>query len=242
MRNKYRRTFGLDKEEGNFWPTFTDLFASIILFLLIIMAIYNGIHSKKLNSIEEKYNETHTMIENSFGINTKIVEALKVAFEKEDIAVMLDEKTGQLTFTEKILFETDSATLTSEFKKELDRIVPVYFSVLFNEEYRSMIGSIVVEGHTDDVGNYFSNLDLSQRRAFSVVRYILSEESVDFPEKLELRTILSANGRSFMDLKYEEDGVTVDRAASRRVEIKFQINDEETLKEIQRYLQQSKDQ
>ncbi len=63
-----------------------------------------------------------------------------------------------------ILFDTDSDVLRGEDIPDLDNF--------FNHIGRAKISKIVVEGHTDSVGSNIYNLDLSQRRAKRVVRYI----------------------------------------------------------------------
>ncbi len=65
-----------------------------------------------------------------------------------------------------IHFEFDSARLTSEARSILDRASP---SIQANPST-----NISVEGHTDSTGSDSYNLDLSQRRAKSVVDYLIS--------------------------------------------------------------------
>ncbi|MBO1511885.1 OmpA family protein [Metabacillus bambusae] len=85
------------------------------------------------------------------------------------------------------------------------------------------MSEIVVVGHTDDVGSFNSNLVLSQERAFSVVKFMLSEEFGDFPHKEVVRDKITANGRSESQLKYAKNAKKVDRENSRRVEFKFRL-------------------
>lgn len=65
-----------------------------------------------------------------------------------------------------IHFKFDSAALTSEAKSILDRSLSAIRS--------NASQSIQVEGHTDSTGSDSYNLDLSQRRAQSVVDYLVS--------------------------------------------------------------------
>ena len=77
------------------------------------------------------------------------------------------------------------------------------------------------------------NLELSQQRALSVAKYCLDEEtSVLSKEQIaELQTIVTANGRSYSDPVYNDDG-SVNMDASRRVEFKFRLKDEEMVEEM----------
>ena len=52
---------------------------------------------------------------------------------------------------------------------------------------------------------------------------VLLEEADRFED--DLKTLVTANGRSFADLKLLSDG-RVDKAGSRRIEIRFQMDDE----------------
>ncbi len=77
------------------------------------------------------------------------------------------------------------------------------------------------------------NLELSQERALSVARFCLDEDNVVLkPDELEdLKPILTANGRSYSDPIYDESG-NVDSDASRRVEFKFRLKDEEMIDDM----------
>ena len=57
------------------------------------------------------------------------------------------------------------------------------------------LSQIIIEGHTDDVGSYIYNMELSQKRAFEVIKYIY-DEMPNFKGKEELKSYITANGRS----------------------------------------------
>ena len=85
------------------------------------------------------------------------------------------------------------------------------------------------------------NLQLSQNRAFAVVSYCLDENNhfLSDSQLEELRVLLTANGRSWSAPVYAADG-TVDMQASRRVEIKFRLKDEEMMNQIAEMLEETK--
>jgi outer membrane protein OmpA-like peptidoglycan-associated protein len=66
-----------------------------------------------------------------------------------------------------LFFDFDKDILRDESKPELDRLVR------FLREHPSMI--IQVDGHTDSVGGFEYNMDLSRRRAKAVVDYIVAK-------------------------------------------------------------------
>lgn len=54
---------------------------------------------------------------------------------------------------------------------------------------------------------------------------------MDFTEEYSLRSLVTANGRSFSNLIYKADG-TEDAGKSRRVEFKFRLKDVEMIDEM----------
>ena len=67
-----------------------------------------------------------------------------------------------------ILFESGSAIIQKQSLKLLDEVATVL-------ERNSELGPVLIEGHTDDIGPDALNLTLSQRRAQSVMDYLVSK-------------------------------------------------------------------
>ncbi|NKE07957.1 OmpA/MotB family protein [Mesobacillus selenatarsenatis] len=234
MNNKYRRLLDGTNSDNDFWPTFTDLLATILLVVILIM-VTTTIHNEnvtkamqdeiakgktELEDRVKKIEEQEEQIAMLTGIRKDIVSKFEEEFKKTNLDIEIDKETAAIKFNADLLFETGKAEVRPEFKEQLKTFIPIYFNVLYkeNEEH---IAEIIVEGHTDDVGFYMDNLDLSQKRAYNVVRYILSDEFGDFPFKAEVVKDITANGRSESQLK-QKDG-NVDRQKSRRVEFKFRL-------------------
>ena len=105
-------------------------------------------------------------------------------------------------------------------------------TLLSNKDIRSYIDNITIEGHTDTDGTYMYNLALSQKRALEVMKFIYKDD----PQNEELyKQYLSASGRSYSDLILDQNNKE-DKDASRRIEIKFRIKNEEAVKELERFL------
>jgi chemotaxis protein MotB len=225
MLGQERNLLTTQESEENFWPTFTDLLSVIILVIMLVLVSYIIVAQISTQKTQEVQQMINTRIDEIIGFREKIARDLNQQFADSHLAVNLDEATGAITFSGEVLFETDSDRIKPEFKGMLREFIPKYVEVLLDDQHRENISQIIVEGHTDDQGSYLYNLDLSQRRALNVVQYILSEESPDFKYKDILRSFLTANGKSESNLIRNKDG-SVNRAKSRRVEIKFSIKDQ----------------
>ena len=137
-----------------------------------------------------------------------------------------------------MLFESGKYELTEAGRKFIDQFLPVYLNVLFSDEYESYVSEIIIEGHTDSVGGYLSNLELSQRRALDVASYVLGNEcrAVSADVKNRLRPVVTVNGRSFSDRIFDENGAE-DMEASRRVVFKFRLTDEQMIQQLRQILE-----
>ncbi len=104
-------------------------------------------------------------------------------------------------------------------------------TLLSNRNIADHLDKIIIEGHTDSDGGYLYNLELSQRRAYAVMNYLLK---LDYIKKHNIKTKLVASGRSYLD-PIMANGVE-DKEASRRIEIKFRLTNEDAMYEIERIL------
>ena len=186
-----------------------------------------------LDSQQEKLDSQQEKLDKLVGVRTEIIEALVQEFAETDLKVAIDEKTGAITFDESILFSFGNAELKETGKEFLDEFFPRYVYILQLDQFRDYIAEIIIEGHTDSVGSYLTNLSLSQNRALAVARYCLADDGkmLDEWEVDTLRPIVTANGRSYSNLIYNEDG-TENADASRRVEFKFRLTEEEMINEM----------
>ena len=188
---------------------------------------------KLLDEFEGIMLSQQEQLDKIIGIRTELVEALKTEFESSDLGVGVDEKSGAISMDSTILFAYNKDDLKPTGKDFLGDFFPRYIHILLSPAYREYISEIAIEGHTDTSGTYLFNLDLSQKRAFSVAEYCLDEKN-DFlneDERQTLQAFLTTNGRSWSDPVLNADG-SVNAEASRRVEIKFRLKDEEMIREM----------
>ena len=160
----------------------------------------------------------HVSVEQDLA--SQLTQSVKENLEGMD--VIIDESTGQITFNESTMFDIDSYELKSEAKKMLNEFIPKYINTIYSK-YSENVDKIVIKGHTDDSGNYLYNLDLSQQRALSVAKYIVSSEIGEYKYKEDVLLDIEAIGRSEAELIKNEDG-SINQDASRRVEIKYELD------------------
>ncbi len=210
-------------KEPEYWISLSDMLSGLlmmfILFLTLVLLDYRTV-------LEEKQGELDKLL----GVRAHIIHALTQEFSQEHISIEVDPHTGAIRFQGGVFFEHDSTEITESGKEYLRAFIPRYMSIILRPEFQPYISQVIVEGHTDKTGTYLYNLDLSQRRAFAVVRYVLSEDFPDFPEREAMQQVITANGRSYSQ-PLEENGV-IDWDKSRRVEFKFRLKEDELIQQI----------
>lgn len=187
-------------------------------------------------------NSNQELVEQIIGLKADMVRQLKEEFEKEGVSINIDDS-GAMTLDADVLYAYNDDVLAEEGKEVLYKVLPIYCRVLLSEKNLPNVAEIVVDGYTDNSGSFEYNMSLSQRRALSVMNYLLEISSEFLDEKgIEtLRGKLSANGHSYNDLIIGEDG-EVDPDKSRRVEVKFRLRDDEMINELGRIFAESAEQ
>ena len=192
-----------------------------------------------MNALDEKATEYDTIVENLqkqrakikslTGLKIKVITALKKTLGKN---IKINPKNGSLRLSSNILFDKGSSSLKPEAEIKLKDDFEKYIGALVtNKAIKPHLDRIVIEGHTDSDGTYLYNLKLSQERAFAVMEYILT---LDISKKYDIKSIISASGRSYLDLikvRGEED-----KDKSRRIEIKFRLKNQDAMREIEKVL------
>ena len=172
-------------------------------------------------------------IDNIIGVKAEVVESLQQEFAKNNLNVNIDSQTGALTLDASVLFAYDDAELTEEGKTALRSVLPIYCKVLLEDSYKSYLAEIIIDGYTDTDGDYAYNLELSQRRSLAVAQYLLEiqGEFLTSDQTVDLQDYLTVNGHSMANPILDADG-NVDKDASRRVEVKFRLKDDEMIDEL----------
>lgn len=246
-----KRRYKSEEEETSYWLSYSDMMAGLLLvFVLIItftMLQAKTQYEEKQAELEAKeallgeqkeiMQQQQEQLDKVIGVKSDLIEALKTEFEGTELKVSVDEKTGAIAFDSNVLFDYNKDNIKQQGIDFLSEFLPHYFSVLLNPEFRGYVSEVIIEGHTDTNGSYLYNLDLSQKRALSVAAFCLSDSNtfISNDDVLELREIVTANGRSFSSPIFDELG-NVDMGASRRVEFKFRLTNEEMIEEMMKIL------
>ena len=234
-------------EETTYWLSYSDMMAALLLVFVLIISFtmlqakkqYED-RTKKLEVQEELIEEQQKImseqqeqLDRIIGVKSNLIEDLKKAFDGTDLKVSVDPQTGAITFDSSILFDVNMYDLKPSGEGFLEAFLPRYLNVLLQDEYKPYISEIIIEGHTDTNGTYMYNLELSQERALSVATFCLKDDTTILSpeEKESLRSIVTANGKSVSNPICNADG-SVNLEASRRVEFKFRLKDEDMVNEM----------
>jgi len=195
--------------------------------LKLLQALENK--QTKYDDLLSKLQAQKAKIKSLTGIKLKVIAELKATLGKK---INIDKKSGSLRLASNVLFDKGSAQLKEESKAELSKNFLEYISALItNQNIAKHLDKIIIEGHSDSDGSYLYNLDLSQKRAYAVMNHLLT---LDYIKQNNIKSKLTASGRSYLDT------ITVngkeDKDASRRIEVKFRLKNEDAMFEIERIL------
>jgi outer membrane protein OmpA-like peptidoglycan-associated protein len=208
----------LEQESGEDWLILSDLsMGGFIIFLIVAIAFI------------VQYNK----------VKQGIYDVLKEFDKKEMVEVLADGTVRFKGQKNKVLFLSGEDQLSQDFQKQLDIFLPAYFNAI--DSFADKIAEIRIEGHTDTVCPakinvnecYYYNIELSQRRAFNVLKFIF-ENSTSFKKlsqnkQKQINNLFVANGygatRSLdAEGKYTfETKQPVDIDRSRRVDFKIML-------------------
>lgn len=190
-----------------------------------------------LEQKETKYDKLITQLQKQkakikalTGIKIRVIAELKRSLGNH---IEIDPNSGSLRLSSNILFDKGSAKLKESSKKELKKVFINYIGTLIsNKNIAQHIDRISIEGHTDSDGSYLFNLNLSQKRAYAVMNYLLT---LQFTKDNNIKSLMVASGRSYLDTVYYKSGKE-NKNASRRIEIKFTLKNDDAMNEIERIL------
>ncbi len=195
--------------------------------------------SVQLASQQSLMQQQQQRIDALIGVRARIIETLRDELAKAQLDVAVDQQTGAIALKGAVLFDVGKSELKESGMQLLHTFIPLYVRTLLSPANRDFVGEIIIEGHADTDGEYFVNLDLSQKRAFAVAQYCLQGGfgGLTGEESAKLREIMTANGRSWSNPVRDAQG-NINKEASRRVEFKFRLKDAEMITELSAIMEQ----
>jgi chemotaxis protein MotB len=206
-------------EVPEYWITYSDLMVSLLMtFALLLFLAMAKVQAEVKNA------------ERIIRANRDAITVAGGDLASKGTGVVLDSATGTLIMNSELLFGYGSAQLKPQAMGQIRDIATDFLPRLIKQpSVDSLLQEIVVEGHTDTVGTYLSNLQLSQQRAYSVM-HALVESTYGMSYAPRLRDLIVASGKS--EVRPVVVNGQIDAAKSRRIEIHLRFRDDAILKKI----------
>jgi len=183
-----------NRDELNYWPSFADIFSSLFFIFFILFSIFYFNYSKKAEADQKDIDDFKSM-----------VESLRLKFNQENNEIILP------------------ADLLFEFNKS--ELKEIYLPTIYNlrEELKNYMKTsdrakrycIIIEGHTDTVGEEDYNYKLSLARSLSLIKEFKKD---DFFKNPEIDLIPAAFGESKLAVPTSDNTF---KAENRRVVIRI---------------------
>ena len=150
-----------NRDELNYWPSFADIFSSLFFIFFILFSIFYFNYSKRVEA------------------DQKDIDDFKSMFKSLDLE--LNQENNEIIIPADILFEFDKSEL---IRANLDKIWR------FREELKNymQVGDrkkrycIIIEGHTDTVGDKNYNYKLSLDRSLSLIKEFKEDDFFRDPD------------------------------------------------------------
>ena len=202
-----------------------------------------------INNRDSVITNYEKVVDDFVGFQDDVYNALKKEFRIEEtngnIEILSD---GTIRFNTKSgtnLFELNDEKLTPVFAQELERFIPRYWKIINSPKFLDYIKEIRIEGHADTIppstqrDSYLYNLELSSKRAASVLEYI-RKDNIYFAATLEHKRrmdfLFTSVGFSFSralnnnkEYVYLSNNKEVNNGFSRRVEFRILISNKKLI-------------
>jgi len=199
---------GRDEGEKPFWISYADLMTALMMLFLVVMAV-------SLFAVTSRGDRHEEEISRCMGE----FEAMAKATLDENVKVNLANR--RVSFGERARFANKDYNLSLESAQRLRTFTPVVLRFADSACGRKLLKRVVVEGYTSKTGSYLFNLDLSLKRAHSVLCALFDdpapgESALSHDEKLAIRKLFLVGGYSSNSGKGTDE-------ESRRVELKLEF-------------------
>jgi chemotaxis protein MotB len=155
--------------------------------------------------------------------------------EGEELVTIGDN--ANIIINESLVFPYNSYEIKPEGKELLKHLAVAFEKILDDENIRSNIDAINVEGHTDSRGTAEYNRDLSVKRSTAVVNYLM-RANPGLEEKYG-RYFAATGFSEFRPIAVEY--TEKDREKNRRIEISIIVKDSNIQSVIEKYLEDTEE-
>lgn len=209
----------------------SDLMAGLLAIFILILCYY-------IVSFNEMKNE----YEGNNQLRTEMLHLLENKLKEKRINVIVKPETGLVRLSEKtVLFESGSDETNDTGEEVIRKLGRAIYETITETNYREKIGTIFIEGHTDDVKHWSTteentsefdnyNWNLSTRRAIYTWK-VMSQATpglITF-KNYENEPVFSCSGYGPtrpIDLDYNKKSLTenerkLSREKNRRIDIRF---------------------
>lgn len=195
-----------DIDETGAWLSIGDLMSGLLMLFALLLVV----SLLQLKEQEEAKERSRIVI----------IQSLKKALDAKGINAEVNEKTGDISIMDSVLFDTDSAILNAKGIKFLMDFIPLYSHVLLNDQdIREQITFLVIEGHTSSSGSWGYNMNLSMERAGAVYNIV---DRMDFKNKASMLKKLMVAGRGKASARIGEES-----SEDRKVVFRIQFRGDE---------------
>lgn len=244
-------------EEPAFWLSVSDLMTGLVMvFVLVLLAVLHWRgeqHERQQDKLRQREQQAlalkkrlatvESRVRAALGVRASLVKELRRHFESVRERVDVDPRTGAIRIGESVLFEFNSSELKGNGKKVVSDVYGKLEKALFRSgfPYKQHLAAISIEGHASQErlrkqtperirADYLNNLALSQARAQAVLDFLSGVSNV---RQTELRRYAVAVGYGYARPRKVNDRSSPE---NRRIEITFQLKDEEALEQMRKLL------
>lgn len=197
---------GRDEGEKPFWISYADLMTALMMLFLVVMVV----SLFAITSRSDRHEAEVDACMSEFQIMAKPYSGVDV-----------DVANRRVSFGERARFANKDYNLSVDSARRLREFAPVVLQFSNSACGKKLLKRVVVEGYTSKTGTYLFNLDLSLKRAHSVLcalfdKPVSGETPLTDEARQHIRRLFLVGGYSFNSGRGSDE-------ESRRVELKLEF-------------------
>ena len=204
---------GKGEAEKPFWISYSDLMTAMMMLFLVTM-------SATLLAVTKDLGEALDAGKLREGEILELWSELKTAAQEHG-GIGVDCVSKRIDFGDRARFEKNQYRLAPSSARALREFVPEILAISASPSGKKWLHRVVIEGFTDTDGTYLYNLDLSLKRAQTVLCALFAspepeEKPLAVEDLLRIRRLFLVGGFSYNTAKSTKE-------ESRRVELRLEF-------------------